>query len=565
MLEELEKVITEVLEKLGYSNCNIKVINSNRPDISDYQCNCVFELAKQYHKNPIEVGEDIVKELNNIDCYNEYFKSIEFIKPGFINMTVSDTFINNNIKYMVNNNLGIKKAEKKENYVIDYGGPNIAKPLHVGHMRTAIVGESIKRIIKYKGHNIVGDIHLGDYGLQIGQVIYGILSENKTIDDINIEYLDYIYPKMSALCKEDKELKEKCESITKELQDGNEEYQKLWKKILEVSRGDMKKIYDYLNVNFDYWYGESDSYKYLDKTKKILEDANVLKESNGALVVDVARDTDKLELPPLIFAKSNGGYLYASTDLATIVQRIEDFSPDHILYVVDNRQSLHFEQVFRTCELAKIYDYEKLEFLGYGTVNGKDGKPYKTRNGEAPKLQKLFEDAKEILYSKVDIKDKIKEEDIDKIVNSILKFADLQNNREKDYIFDINKFSDVIGKTGPYILYTYLRIKKIIKNNNVEYETITNNIYNEIDRNLRLKILELPYSFDNAFKNRMPSFIAEYIYELCALTNTFYQNNHINNEEDKIKKNDWVNILNITSIIIKDMLLLLGIDIPDAM
>ena len=565
MLDKLEKLITEVISKLGYENFNIKVIKSNRPDISDYQCNEVFKLAHEYHKNPVELGESIVNELNNISSFDEYFKKIEFVKPGFINMSLSDKFINNSIKEMIDNNLGIQKASSMENYVIDYGGPNIAKPLHVGHMRTAIVGESIKRIIKYKGHNIVGDIHLGDYGLQIGQVIYGILSENKTIDDINIEYLDYIYPKMSNLCKENSEVKKECESITKELQDGNEEYQKLWKKILEVSSEDMKKIYDYLNVHFDYWYGESDSYKYLDKLSKILEDANVLEESNGALVVPVARDTDKLEIPPLIFSKSNGGYLYSSTDLATIIQRIEDFSPDHILYVVDNRQSLHFEQVFRTCELAKIYDYKKLEFLGYGTVNGKDGKPYKTRTGEAPKLQKLFNDAKDILYSKVDIKDKIKQEDVDKIVNSILKFADLQNNREKDYIFDIGKFSDVTGKTGPYILYTYLRIKKIIKNYTIKYETITSNIYNDIDRNLRLKILELPYYFDSAFEKRMPSFIAEYIYDLCVLTNAFYQNNHINNEEDEIKKNDWINILNITSIIIKDMLSLLVIDIPDSM
>ncbi len=563
MVEVLEKLITKVAIKLGYSVDNMRVIKSNRPDISDYQCDDVFRLAKEFHKNPMDIGNEIVNEINLLDNFDDYFKEVSFIKPGFINLVLSDKFINENIKYIKNNSFGIEKASKIENFVIDYGGANVAKPLHVGHMRTAIVGESIKRIIKYKGHNIVGDIHLGDYGLQLGQVIYGIKSEGKTVDDINIEFLDYIYPKMSLLCKQDENIKQECAEITKQLQDGNEEYVMLWKKIMEVSCKDMKKIYDYLSVNFDYWYGESDSYKYLEETKKILESKNLLKESENALIVDVSKESDKKEIPPLLFRKSNGAYLYASTDLATIVQRVKDFNPDHILYVVDDRQSLHFEQVFRTCDMAGIFAYNNLEFLGYGTVNGSDGKPFKTRNGEAPKLQHLFEEAKEILKSKVDLNDNLSNEDIDKIVNSILKFADLQNNREKDYIFDIAKFSDVVGKTGPYILYTYLRICKII--DGIELTEMSNNIYNEFDRNLRLKVLELPQAYNNAYVNRMPHYLADYLYELCVITNAFYQNNHINNEKDLIKKNDWISILNLTSSIIKEMLYLLVIDIPTFM
>lgn len=566
MVNVLEKLITDITNKLGYSVDNMRVIKSNRPEISDYQCDDVFCLAKEFHKNPVIIGEEIVSELNKLDDFSKYFSKVEFIKPGFINLSLSDEFINNNINVISKDKkYGIKKSLKEETYVIDYGGPNVAKPLHVGHMRTAIVGESIKRIIRYAGNKVISDIHLGDFGLQLGQVIYGIKEENKNIDDIDIKYLDYIYPKMSGLCKENENIKEECAKITKDLQDGNLEYRKYFKKIMEVSVPDMKSAYDYLNVNFDYWYGESDAYAYLDETTNILNRKKLLEDSLGAQVIHVGREDDKKEVPPFIYRKSNGAYLYSSTDLATIVQRVKDFNPDHILYVVDNRQSLHFEQLFRVCSLAEIFDYEKLEFLGYGTVNGQDGKPYKTRNGDSPKLQSLFNNAKEILLSKIDMSEDVTDEDIDKIVNSILKFADLQNNREKDYIFDISKFSDVIGKTGPYILYTYLRIHKIINGNSIYEDKLSNNIYNEYDRNLRLKILDLPNAFENAFNSRMPSYIAEYLYELCVLTNAFYQNNHINNENDEIKKNDWVNILNITSLIIKDMLSLLVIDIPDSM
>ena len=565
MIGKLEELITKVTNELNYEVTNMRVIKSNRPDISDYQCDDVFKLSKEYHKSPIDIGEEIVAKINSLPNFDDYFKKVEFVKPGFINISLSNTFINENIISMNNDSFGIDKVDKEETFVIDYGGPNVAKPLHVGHMRTAIVGESIKRIIRYKGHKVIGDIHLGDIGLQLGQVIYGILSENKNIDDVDIKYLDYIYPKMSGLCKEDKDIKEKCAQITKALQDGDEEYRKYWKKIMEVSIPDMKQVYDYLDVNFEYWYGESDAYPYLEETTNILNEKNLLHESEGALIVDVSKEEDKKEIPPLIYVNSVGAYLYASTDIATIVQRVKDFEPDHILYVVDNRQSLHFEQVFRTCDMADIISYNKLEYLGYGTVNGTDGKPYKTRNGDAPKLQNLFKEAKEILLSKKEMNESVTDKDIDKIVNSILKFADLQNNREKDYIFDISKFSDVIGKTGPYILYTYLRIKKIIDSNNIDSNELSNNIYNEYDRNLRLKILDLPYAFDNAFTNRMPNYIAEYLYDLCVLTNAFYQNNHINNLDDKIKKNDWVNILDLTSKIIKEMLSLLIIDIPDFM
>ncbi len=567
MIETLEKLITEVTNDLGFTTSNMHIIKSNRPDLCDYQCDDVFKLAKEFHQKPMDIGQKIVDALNALDNFNSYFSKVEFAQPGFINMTLSDFFINNVLKTMFEDDKpGINKTLKSETFVIDYGGANVAKPLHVGHLRPAIVGEAIKRIVKYKGHNIIGDVHLGDYGLQIGQVIYGIKKEGKNIDDIDINFLNYIYPKISNLCKEDEQVKKECAAITKSLQEENEEYQILWKKILDVSVKDIRKMYDYLGVDFDYWYGESDAYPYLEETENILREKNLLTTSEGALVVDVSKEDDKKELPPLLFKKSDGAYLYASTDLATIVERIKDFSPDHILYVVDNRQALHFEQVFRTCDMANIIAYNKLEYLGFGTINGTDGKPYKTRSGSSPKLEDLFTEIKNNLLSKEQMSSDLSDEDIDKIVNSILKFADLQNNREKDYIFDINKFSDLIGKTGPYTLYTYLRIRKIISSyNGINLASLTNNIYNDYDRNLRLKLLDLPQIFDSAFNSRMPSYIVDYVYDLCVLANSFYQNNHINSEKDEIKRNNWIIILDITNKVIKEMLSLLVIDIPDSM
>ena len=564
MISSLEELLKESFINKGYNVDSVRVIKSNRPDLCDFQCDDIFKLAKIYHKSPIEIGTEIVDYINNLENFEGYFKRIEFCAPGFINMTVSNIFINENVRKMQDNLLFDIPNVNKETYVMDFGGANVAKPLHVGHMRTILVGESISRILKYLGHNVISDVHLGDYGLQIGEVIYAILRDKLDINDIDIKYLDKAYPEMSKIIKEDEVIKEECANITKELQDGNPEYRKLWAKILEVSKEDIKRNYDYLGAHFDYWYGESDSYNYLEELTKIFEDKNLLYESEGALVVDVSKEEDKKELPPLLFKKSNGAYLYASTDLATILQRKKDFNPNHILYVVDNRQGLHFEQVFRASSKAGIMNESSLEHLAYGTVNGSDGKPYKTRNGDNPKLENLFEDARNIFISKKESNKDMTRSDVDKIVNSILKFADLINSREKDYIFDLNKFSDVSGKTGPYILYTYLRLNKIIKDFSIS-NNLTDNIYNDVDRNLRLSILDMTNSLMNAYKERMPHYIAEYVYNLCVQCNIFYQNNHISGMEDEVKKNDYIQILMLANSIIKQMLYLLGIEIPTAM
>ena len=562
MVEILEKILKESFINCGYNIESVRVIKSNRPDLCDLQCDDIFKLTKEYHKNPIEIGEEVVNDIKKMNDFNDYFKNIELVKPGFINITVSNKLINNSLRNMIEDiSYGIDKS-KSETFVIDFGGANVAKPLHVGHMRTILVGESVSRILKFMGHKVITDAHLGDYGLQIGEVIYAILRDKLNIEDIDIKYLDKAYPEISKLIKEDEEIKNECASITKDLQDGNLEYREIWKKILEVSREDIKKNYDYLGAHFDYFYGESDSYKYLDELYNIFKEKNLLKESEGALIVDVSEESDKKEIPPLLFKKSNGAYLYASTDLATILQRKKDFNPNHILYVVDNRQSLHFEQVFRASSKAGILPKESLEHLAYGTVNGSDGKPYKTRNGDNPKLENLFLTAKELFISKKESNKDMSSEDIDKIVNAILKFADLMNSREKDYIFDLNKFSDVSGKTGPYILYTYLRNKKIIEQTNIK---LTDNIYNEADRNLRLAILNMKDAVNNAYISRMPHFIADYVYNLCVISNVFYQTNHLNGLEDEIMKNDYINVLTLTNKVIENMLYLLGIEIPSVM
>lgn len=560
----INKIIEELFIKNGIED--IKVSKSNRPDLCDYQSNDIFKIAKKEGKSPIEVGKEVELKINDIKNFNDYFESVQFVAPGFLNIKINNNFICNVLRKMSNDNkFNIQLPEKSETFVVDYCGANVAKPLHVGHMRTTIVGESIARIIRFMGHKTICDVHLGDYGFQIGEVIYAILEDKIPLEDIDINYLDVAYPKMSARCKEDEKLKEECARITKELQDGNEEYRKLWKKILDVSVEDIKKNCDYLGAKFDYWYGESDAYPYIPKIEKILNEKGLLRQSEGALVVDVEEPTDKKEIPPLLFKKSNGAYLYASTDLACLLQRKEDFNPDHVLYVTDLRQALHFEQVFRTIEKCGIFKRTQLEHLGYGTVNGLDGKPFKTREGTAPKLESLYNDIKEIFISKKEENKNLSNEDLDKIVNSILKYGDLQNSKEKDYIFNIEKFSDTIGKTGPYILYTYLRVNKILKDNCYIQKDLSSKIYNESDRNLRMKLFDVEDYIYLAYNNRNPFYLADYVYDLCLLVNNFYQNNNISNLTDEENKNDWLYVLNLSNRIIKEVLDLLVIQIPSKM
>lgn len=558
MLKDITKYLEQIFKEIDLDNY-LKISSSDK---ADYQINSVFMIAKDKHVNPKEIGEMIESKINEQPDVKDYFRKVEFVMPGFINLFVSDKLINKHINSYITNGF-VEKTDSKDVYFLDYGGPNVAKPLHIGHLRPAIIGESIKRILNLKGYKTIGDVHLGDYGLQIGEVIYGLKKENIPLSELNIDLLNRIYPEMSALAKSDEEVYNECKKITSELQKGNIEYKEYFKKIKEVSVDDIKRLYNYLGVSFDLWLGESDSEPYIPKLMNELESRNLIVVDQGAKIVNVKQDTDKKEMPPVIVEKSDGSAIYATTDLATIMERVEKYDPKYILYVVDARQSLHFEGVFR---IAKMLGYDtNLEHIPFGTINGSDGKPFKTRSGETLKLDELIKNTKEIFLNKREENKSMSEEDLDKIVNAIIKYADLQNNREKSYNFDISKFSDVSGKTGPYILYSALRIRKIINSFNYNKGNVSEVTYNDIDRSLRLKLLDFNKYLDKSIEDRLPSIIGEYVYDLANLLNSFYQNINISKITDENMKNDYLNVLDLSFNILKECLDLLIIELPSEM
>ena len=558
MLKDITKYLEQIFKELDLDNY-LKISSSDK---ADYQINSVFMIAKDKHVNPKEIGEMIESKINEQPDVKDYFRKVEFVMPGFINLFVSDKLINKHINSYITNGF-VEKTDSKDVYFLDYGGPNVAKPLHIGHLRPAIIGESIKRILNLNFYKTIGDVHLGDYGLQIGEVIYGLKKENIPLSELNIDLLNRIYPEMSALAKSDEEVYNECKKITSELQKGNIEYKEYFKKIKEVSVDDIKRLYNYLGVSFDLWLGESDSEPYIPKLMNELESRNLIIVDQGAKIVNVKQDTDKKEMPPVIVEKSDGSAIYATTDLATIMERVEKYDPKYILYVVDARQSLHFEGVFR---IAKMLGYDtNLEHIPFGTINVSDGKPFKTRSGETLKLDELIKNTKEIFLNKREENKSMSEEDLDKIVNAIIKYADLQNNREKSYNFDISKFSDVSGKTGPYILYSALRIRKIINSFNYNKGNVSEVIYNDIDRSLRLKLLDFNKYLDKSIEDRLPSIIGEYVYDLANLLNSFYQNINISKITDENMKNDYLNVLDLSFNILKECLDLLIIELPSEM
>lgn len=558
-MKEIKVIFDICFKELGY-DINSRVIVSNRSDLCDFQCDDLFKLSKFSSESIDEIGKKVIDYINNLENFTSFFKEVTFVKPGFINIILSDVFINNYLNMMFSDKKYLLDFDT-DNYFLDYGGPNIAKPLHVGHLRTAIIGESIKRILKFVGNDVMCDVHLGDFGLQIGQVIYKVIEDGISLSDITLEYLDVTYPYMSGLCKENSEILVKCAKITKSLQDGDEKYLEIYNKIKIVSLSDIKRLYTYLSVNFDKWDGESDSYKFIKDLTNLFKSKGLLTNSNGAVVIDVSDVNDKKEVVPLIYQKSNGAYLYGTTDLASLYERVNLLKYKNILYVVDSRQSLHFKQVFRA--FNKLCDC-KLEFLGYGTVNGTDGRPFKTRTGDAFKLDDLFSLVKEEFINVKESNKDLSEADLDILVNSIIKFADLQNDYIKDYIFDISKFSNVTGKTGPYISYTYLRMNKILLDNDLEIDLFNNIIYNEYDRSLRIKLLHLEKYFTLAYNERKPSYIADFVYELSVISNIVYQNNNITNASIDCKQ-QWLLLIKNTNKLIFDMLNLLGIDVPSKM
>ncbi len=562
LVNKINNELKEVFISLGYDKEDAQVTISKRQDLCEYQCNSIFKIAKQAGKNPIEVGEELVSMIN--DRNSDLFESVEFVKPGFINITTSIKAKSEILESLLSAD-SLYTDEIKKTYVLDYGGPNVAKPLHVGHLRSAVLGESLKQMYNYLGHTTIADVHLGDYGLQIGQVIYGLIKEgldnldNETLFDIND--LERIYPMVSSLCKEDEVALNEARKITSKLQEGDVKYNELFKEIVRISVEDIKKNYDKMNVSFDYWYGESDSFKYMDETLAKLNEANLLVEDDGAKIVKFEDD----KYPVCLVEKSDGSFLYSTSDLATMYQRNLDFKPDEYVYVTDARQALHFNQIFEIARLSNLIDEtSSLKHAKFGTMNGKDNKPFKTRDGGTIKLEQLFKMVYDKLLDKAGDDHKLSDSDMQTLVNSVIKFADLQNFRETNYIFELDRFTEFTGKTGPYILYSAVRIRKIIEDSKVEKIDFTHNVDNENLANMQFKIL----NFDNAIKACKNDYsmhhLCEYVFDLASEINSLYQSLHIMSLEDD-KKVYVISNLRLAYKVIEDSLKILAIKIPSKM
>lgn len=585
ILDVISQEMEETFEKAGYEKSLGKVTLSNRPDLCEYQCNGAMAGAKLYHKAPLMIANDVASCLTE----SEVFESVEAVAPGFLNLNIQKSFLKEYLQKMESDRkFGVEMPEEKKTIMIDYGGPNVAKPLHVGHLRSAIIGESIKRIARYKGHEVIGDIHLGDWGLQMGLIITELQERQPQLiyfDDayegeypkeppFTISELEEIYPTASAKSKEDASYKERAMDATFKLQSGVRGYRALWNHIISVSVTDLKKNYANLNVTFDLWKGESDVHDIIPGMVSYMKDNGYAHISEGALVVDVKEETDTKEIPPCMILKSDGASLYNTTDLATIMERMNTIRPDEIIYVVDKRQSLYFEQVFRCARKTKLVTPEtKLTFLGFGTMNGKDGKPFKTREGGVMRLEKLIADINEEMYKKITDNREVEEEEAREtakiVALSAVKYGDLSNQASKDYIFDIDRFTSFEGDTGPYILYTIVRIKSILS----KYQNAGGNLAQVAlgeaktpqEKNLMLEITKFNAMIDSAYEETAPHKICAYIYDLCNAFNSFYHETKIMTEEDEEKKAGYIALLILCRDILETSIDLLGFSAPERM
>lgn len=581
LLESLSEQVSKAFQKNGYGEIQAKITKSNRMDLCQFQCNDSFSVAKIYKKDPMVIAQEISKQL----VQNERYQAVHPVRPGFINITLTDRFLLDYLAEMYSDKkMGMPNLGYSETIVLDFGGPNIAKPLHIGHLRSAIIGESLKRILRYAGYHVIGDVHLGDWGLPMGLIIAemenrypmwpcfteaGCLQENG-IPDIDVDELNEIYPFASTKSKTNEVFLKRAKEITFALQNGQEGYRALWRKISEASVRDLKTIYMKLFVDFDVWNGESDANNYIDELFDILRQKDLLRKSDGAMVVDVVKESDTTPMPPVLIQKSDASVLYATTDLATIIQRIREYNPAKIWYIVDSRQALHFEQVFRCAKKAGFADADlELKFLGFGTMNGKDGKPYKTRDGGVMRLEELLELAEQVALRQ--IKESkflgfMKEDEIRLNARLIsvaaIKFGDLINHRSKNYIFDIEKFTSYEGKTGPYILYSVSRINSILKRQNKVTDTAQSiqSIRTDEERNLVLTLLNSADLFKQAVHQKAPNMIGEQAYSIANMFSKFYQSCNIVNEPDAVRQQDLLSLLVITKKLLLLFLDLLGIE-----
>lgn len=585
LLDLISKEMQNGFEKAGYAKELGRVTLSNRPDLCEYQCNGAMAGAKQYKKAPIMIANEVAAVLQDSDVFAE----VNAVAPGFLNLKVKESFLTGYLKGMeADAKFGLDMPANPKKIVIDYGGPNIAKPLHVGHLRSAVIGESIKRILRFCGHEVIGDVHLGDWGLQMGLVITELkerqpdlvyFDENYTGEypaepPFTISELEELYPTASKKSKEDAEYKAKAMEVTFKMQNGVRGYRAVWKHILNVSVADLKKNYAGLNVDFDLWKGESDVHDLIPGMVDYMKKEGYAHESEGALVVDVKEETDTKEIPPCMILKSDGASLYNTTDLATILERMNTMQPDELIYLTDKRQELYFEQVFRCARKTKLVKPETvLKWIGFGTMNGKDGKPFKTRDGGVMRLEMLVKETVDEMYRKITENREMAPEEAEKtaqmIALSALKYGDLSNQASKDYIFDIDRFTSFEGDTGPYILYTIVRIKSILAKYKEQGGSLDNLVLNDAGSESEKALVMLLAAFNAAMESACaeiaPHKICAYIYDLANAFNRFYHETKILAEEDAGKKNGFIALLVLTKDILETCIDVLGFSAPDRM
>ena len=580
ILDLISDKMAQAFKDAGYDPAFGRVNVSNRPDLCEYQCNGALAAAKQYKCAPIKIAQEVVAQLDAND-----YSLVEAVMPGFINLKLSGSFLQQYLEQMrTSEAFGLERSGEGKTIVVDYGGPNVAKPLHIGHLRSAIIGESLKRLYQYFGYHAIGDIHLGDWGLQMGLIIAELHERQPDLPyfdpnfdgeypaeaPFTISELEEIYPTASAKKKDDPAFADKAHTATFELQQGRRGYRAIWQHIMNVSVADLKKNYDNLDVHFESWLGESDADPYIPPMIEDMKKKGLLVESKGALVMPVAEETDKKEVPPCILVKSDGASIYATTDLATIVQRMQDFHPDKILYLTDKRQALHFEQVFRAARKSDIVSPEtELEHLGFGTMNGSDGKPFKTRDGGVMRLEQLVSDMTDFVRAKV-VENKIVAEDqveatTKKIAMAALKYGDLSNQPTKDYVFDLDRFAAFEGNTGPYILYTIVRIKSILAKYGAWENLQIQKPEDDSAKELMLSITKFGPTMESALKSSAPNLICAYIYDLAGCVNKFYHQNRILGEEDKEKQAGYIALIGLAKRILEQCIQLLGFSAPDKM
>lgn len=583
---QLTEIVSAVVTELGYDARYGEVVLSNRPDLSQFQCNGALAAAKRYGRKPRDLAQEIADHLQG----DNRFREVSLAGPGFINLNLADEFlVDHSRQIAADERWGYRPVAQPERILVDYGGANVAKPMHIGHLRTAIIGESLKRLTRFVGHLVTGDIHMGDWGLQMGQVIAELMERNPDLpyfdadysgpypdeSPVTIQELDEIYPAASQRAKANPEFMEAARKATVELQDGRPGYRALWQHLVNVSVAELKRDYDDLNVQFDLWLGESDADELVEPLVSRLKEEGHAYLSDGALVVDVAQADDNREIPPLLLVKSDGAMLYSTTDMATIEYRVDELDVQRILYVVDQRQSLHFEQVFRAAHKCAIAPESVIfEHLGFGTMNGPDGKPFKTRAGGTMKLRYLIdmvtEKARERL-AEVQAAEGYPAEEKEEIARMVgvatLKFADLSNQRTQNYVFDLERFSAFEGRTGPYLLYTAARTKSILRKAQEEGMTVgpLQAPVDEIERAVLLKLTEFPDVVDTAFAQRMPHHLCEYAYTVATAFNRFYHEHYILGEANEAQRSSWLALAQNTVDMIVLTLDLLGIEVPERM